>query len=334
MSTATLRVNFAGPLVTWQDAGRNGHMRYGVAASGPMDRLSHRAANVALGNLPEASAIEISMGGLTLECTSGMLSFAVTGADHLIDRAGEALGSWVIFSLEPGERLTIRPGKSGSWAYLAIAGDPQVQHWLGHSATHSTSGFGGGALQAGQDIHVRNAEQREDRHGAIPQPHFLQNSTAIRVVLGPQDQHFTDQALAQFQSDPFALTEAYDRMGMRLSGPHLALNEALSIPSEPITRGSVQVAGDGAATILLADHQTTGGYPKIATLISVDVDRVTQMRTKDRLRFTPVSAPLAIQIAREYAEICDAYLTAVSTPKGTLLQRLMRENLISGAVAD
>ncbi len=333
MSQATLRVSFAGPLVTFQDAGRVGHMRFGVAASGPMDRLSHAAANVALGNPAQATAVEISMGGLILECLSGALSLAVAGGDFSIDRAGDRLSSWTTFALEQGEKLTIRPGKSGSWAYLAFAGNVQTPKWLGHSATHSTSGFGGGQLHAGQLLQVSDTQLREERHGDILRPDFVEAGSHCRVVLGPQDKYFSSAALAAFHTQEFALTDAYDRMGVRLSGPKLDLSGALSIPSEPIVRGSVQVAGDGVATVLLADHQTTGGYPKIATVLADDLDRLCQMRARDPLHFSAVSPADAIKFARDSAEKRDIYLAEIAFPKGTLEQRLMRENLISGVVA-
>ena len=333
MTQASLKVRFAGPLVTFQDGGRPGQMRFGVSASGPMDRLAATAANVALGNAPGATLIEVSMGGLVLECTEGALSVAVTGGDFTVEHGGVAVPCWSILALEQGDSLSIRPGKSGSWAYLALAGEVAAESWLDSSATHSTSGFGGGALSAGQVIEVDEARLREDRHGAIARPDFLSEDRQMRVVLGPQDRHFTAAALAAFRSEPFALTNAFDRMGVRLSGPELPSAGALSIPSEPITRGAVQVAGDGVPTVLLADHQTTGGYPKIATVIGDDIGRLSQLRAGDKLRFAPVEAAQAVRIARETAEARAAYLAAIAVPKGTLAQRLMRANLISGAIS-
>ncbi len=332
MTDARLRVSFAGPLVTFQDAGRPGHMRFGVSASGPMDRLSHTAANVALGNAPDATAIEVSMGGLVLECLDGEVSLSLTGGAFTVDRSGDMFDSWSIFSLSAGEKVTIRPGASGSWAYLAFAGTIEARRWLGHTATHSTSGFGGGQLVTGQTIDITDATLREDRHGTIDRPGFLETGAKMRVVLGPQDQHFTPEAVEAFQSSPFALTDAFDRMGVRLAGPTLDLKAALSLPSEPVTRGSVQVAGDGVPTVLLADHQTTGGYPKIATLISEDIDRISQLRARDPVAFTAITPAEAIQTTRATAVARNVYLDAISHPKGTLSQRLLRENLISGVI--
>jgi biotin-dependent carboxylase-like uncharacterized protein len=333
MADAVFSVSFAGPLVTFQDAGRLGHMRFGVAASGPMDRLAFDGAHAALGNGAGQTAIEVSLGGLVMECTSGAVTLAITGGDFGVEHAGRKTKSPTILTIEKGERLAIRAGQSGSWAYLAFAGQVRLRDWLGSQSTHSTSGFGGGALQAGQVVTIKDAVTRQDREGEIPLADFNSDG-AIRVVMGPQDQHFGSQVLDRFVSDPFKVTDAYDRMGMRLNGPSFKPDGALSIPSEPIVRGSVQVSGDGVPTVLLADHQTTGGYPKIATVISCDTDRLAQMRAGQIVRFVSVTAQDAVDATRLYQAEKSEYLDAISVARGTLEQRLMRENLIQGAIED
>ncbi|MFT5061419.1 MAG: biotin-dependent carboxylase-like uncharacterized protein [Dinoroseobacter sp.] len=333
MTDTVFSVSFAGPLVSIQDAGRPGNMRYGVPASGPMDRLAFGAANAALGNLPGQTAVEISLGGLILQCNEGAVTLAITGGDFVVEHAGKKSSSWTILTVQKGERLVIRAGKAGSWAYLAFAGTLQSNAWLGSRSTHSMSGFGGGVLQAGQSVTVCEAAIRDDRLGDIPKPDYAP-MTSVRVVMGPQDQHFTKTAVVQFLANPFKVTDAYDRMGMRLSGPVLDLDDALSIPSEPIVRGSIQVSGDGVPTVLLADHQTTGGYPKIATVISCDTDSLVQLRAGQPVRFTSVSAPQAIAEGRAYLAQNAQYLEHIAVARGSLEQRLMRENLIHGCIYD
>lgn len=333
MADAEFSVSFAGPLVTLQDAGRPGNMRYGVSASGPMDRLAFDAAHAALGNASGQTAVEISLGGLMLHCTQGAVTLAITGGDFVVDYAGQKTSSWTVLTIHEGERLAIRAGKAGSWAYLAFAGALQSKAWLGSQATHSTSGFGGGALQAGQSLTVCDAAIRDDRLGEIPKPDFAPQGP-ICAVIGPQDQYFGKNVIERFVSDEFKVTDAYDRMGMRLAGPALELDGALSIPSEPIVRGSVQVSGDDVPTVLLADHQTTGGYPKIATVISCDVDRLVQFRAGQALRFTKVSSQHAIDETRNYVSKKVQYLEQISVARGALEQRLMRENLIHGCIFD
>ena len=205
--------------------------------------------------------------------------------------------------------------------------------WLGSQATHSTSGFGGGFVRTGGKIKVSDASVREDRIGQIARPDFTSQGP-IRVVAGPQDQHFLPEAVERFASGTFRVTDAYDRMGMRLGGPTLDLDGALSIPSEPIVRGSIQVSGDGIPTVLLADHQTTGGYPKIVTIISCDTDRLVQFRAGQAVRFAVISDQQAIEDARGYFAQKAKYTEQISVARGSLATRLMRENLNHGCVYD
>lgn len=333
MSEASFSVSFAGPLVTFQDAGRPGNMRYGVAASGPMDKLAFDAAHAALGNDLGMNAIEISLGGLVLECTDGAVSVAITGGDFVLQHGDQKSSSWTILTIREGERLSISAGKAGSWAYLAFAGEVDAVDWLGSQATHSTSGFGGGFVRTGGQIKVSHASIRDDRVGGIVRPDFISQGP-IRVVAGPQDHCFLQEALEHFGTAVFSVTEAYDRMGMRLSGPKLELDGALSIPSEPIVRGSIQVSGDGVPTVLLADHQTTGGYPKIATVISCDTDKLVQCRAGEKLRFLVISSEQATDHARGYFAQKAKYLDQISVARGSLTTRLMRENLNHGWMSD
>lgn len=324
-------VRSAGPLVSFQDAGRPGNMRFGVPASGPMDRLAHAAGNLAIGNPADATAVEVSIGGVTLEVASGAVTVAVTGGDAVVDRNGVRLPSWHAFTITEGDRVSVRPGPRGSWAYLAVCGHVDVPSWLGHTATHSMSGFGGGALHAGDEFEVTDARVVADREGEIPPPPVGRPDDRVRVVIGPQDRHFDDDAVTSFTTSPYVLTNAYDRMGVRLDGPTLTLRQALSIPSEPIVRGSVQVTGDGVPAVLLADHQTTGGYPKIATVISADLDRFAQRRAGDAVRFGAVGSADAVDLVRAQARLVTEYLQSVAGEGRTLTHRLRRENLISDA---
>ncbi|SDN88854.1 biotin-dependent carboxyltransferase family protein [Ensifer sp. YR511] len=332
MSEVLLSVTFAGPHVSIQDGGRHGLMRYGVPSSGPMDRLSFAAANVALGNEADTPGIEVSMGGLVLQCLSGAVSFAVAGGGFIVDHAEQKRGSWTIATLKAGEKLAIRPGPWGSWCYLAFAGVLQTATWLGSASTHMMSGFGGGRLGAGQQLTIGNAAKREEREGDIPCPVSARPRSAVRVVMGPQQRFFAAASITALQSGAWRMTDAWDRMGVRLAGPMIAPDATLDMPSEPIVRGSVQVAGDGVATVLLADHQTTGGYPKIATVLDCDLDAFVQLRPRDTIAFRPVSPREAVDIARSAAMRSANYYRVIAKPKGTLDQRLMRENLVDGVV--
>jgi len=329
MSDVEFSISFAGPLVTFQDIGRPGNMRYGVSASGPMDIISFEAANAVLGNETKQTAIEISLGGLILQCHEGSITLAITGGDFLIEYQGQKISSWTVLTIKKGERLSVRAGKSGSWAYLAFSGKLNVKDWLNSSSTHSTSGFGGGVLKTGQKFSLSDASNQESRIGPILKPNFNTNDL-IHAVLGPQDQYFMNTAIKIFSDSIFKVSDNYDRMGMQLIGPKLELKRALSIPSEPVVKGSIQVSGDGIPTILLADHQTTGGYPKIATVISSDINRLVQFRSNQSVKFILINNNEALQKARKFLDMKEKYLQKISISKGTLEQRLMSENLIGG----
>ena len=329
MSDVDFSISYAGPLVTFQDIGRPGNMRYGVSASGPMDIVSFEAANAVLGNETKQTAIEISLGGLILQCHEGSITLAITGGDFLIEYQGQKISSWTVLTLQKGERLSVRAGKSGSWAYLAFSGKLNVKDWLNSSSTHSTSGFGGGVLKTGQKFTLTDASNQENRIGPILKPNFYTNDL-IHAVLGPQDQYFMNTAIKIFSNSIFKVSDNYDRMGMQLTGPKLELKSALSIPSEPVVKGSIQVSGDGIPTILLADHQTTGGYPKIATVISSDINRLVQFRSNQSVKFVLINSNEALQKTRKFLDMKEKYLEKLSISRGTLEQRLMSENLIGG----
>ena len=293
--TAVMSIRFAGPHVSVQDAGRPGLARFGVPQSGAMDRLALAAALVAL-DQPQGAAIEVSLGGLQLDCLEGEVSFAMAGGGFIVDHAGQKGGSWQVATLRAGQRLTVRRGPWGAWCYLAFAGALMVPEWLGSRATHSQSGLGGGRLETGGRLVIEGARRLPDR--AIPCPAFARPLAQIRATLGPQDRFFAADQIAALQGAVWRLSAAYDRMGVRLDGPRLTVQGALDMPSEPVARGSVQVAGDGVATVLLADHQTTGGYPKIATVLDADLDRFAQVRPGDALRIALVTPPQGIRAAR------------------------------------
>lgn len=312
MPDARLTIKFAGPHVSIQDCGRSGKMRFGVPRSGPMDRASAAIANTALGNPLDAPLIEISMGGLMLFCEEGSVSVAVAGGGFIVEIGERKFGSWTIFNLQKGEKLSIRPGPWGSWTYLAFAGDLQATAWMGSKATHALSGFGGGKLSTGQNLIVKETRQRHTTPKVIACPVWARPKHSVNAVLGPQDRHFTPEAINHFRNSSFYMTNAFDRMGMRLHGPKLPLDGALSIPSEPIVRGSVQVSGDGTATVLMADHQTTGGYPKIATVLDCDTDAFAQLRPRDAIRFTTIDSEEALARARLFHTQLNCFLRTLT----------------------
>ena len=334
MIDVSLSVTHAGPLVTIQDSGRRGLARFGVPRSGPMDRNAFDIANLAIGNSSKATVIEVSAGGLTLDCKSGEASFAVYGGGFNVSVGSQKFSSCRVSRIEAGQKLVIQPGPSGNWTYLAFAGNIVAKQWLGSAATHSMSGFGGGSVHSGSTIEVRGADIRDSREGEIPLLVSERPPGEIDAVLGPQDRFFAEESIDNLKTGSFNLTNAFDRMGVRLSGPALIPSAKLDMPSEPIVRGSIQVAGDGVATVLLSDHQTAGGYPKIATVVSDDIDRLVQLRPQDKLAFNVITAEDALKRIRARHNVRVKYIEAVAKGHGSLPFRLLNENLISGVVGE
>lgn len=314
----------AGPLTTIQDAGRTGAMRYGVPPSGPVNRLAFAAA-VAVTAMPDGWAFELSHGGCTIACHEGEIGFALCGGGFLADIDGDEARSWRQDTLRAGQRLRVRAG-SGNWAYLAFAGQHAAPRWLGSSATHASSGLGGGVIATGAAFDFSAARALEPR--TLPPPPAPHDP--IAAVLGPQDRHFPPQALEQLAQAGFTATARFDRMGRVLGGPPLKPT-SISMPSEPALRGCLQADGDGGLTVLLADHQTTSGYPKIATVIGSDVDRLAQWPSGRAFRFELVGTREALRRSREVAAANKAWLQELSRP-GLLEQRLWLNNLVDGFI--
>ncbi|WP_426168840.1 biotin-dependent carboxyltransferase family protein [Sandarakinorhabdus sp. DWP1-3-1] len=327
MSRAVLQVETAGPLTTIQDAGRPGHRRFGVTPSGPVDRLGFAAAHAALGNPPGGAALELSHGGIVLRCVEGEVGFALTGGDFAARLDGAMLGRWTTGVLRPGMRLAIRDSSAGNWATLAFGGTLEARHWLGSAATLALAGLGGGRVAAGDTL-VIAARVPGERSSIVPP---VLDTGPIRVIIGPQDNYFAPASVAALLSQPYAAAAAFDRMGMVLDGPLLP-PLSVTMLSAPLLRGAIQVNGAGTPTILLADHQTTAGYPRIATVIDADVDRAAQLRPGEPLRFAAVTVAEAIAIARQSAVARTAWLVAVAAGQGSLAERLSSANLIDGVI--
>lgn len=320
-----LRIAAAGPLTSVQDRGRPGWRRFGVPPSGPVDRRAFAGALAALGLDPGAAAIEVSHGGLDFTGEEGPVAIALTGAAAAsID--GIDIGGWCVTSLPAGARCRVRV-TDGNWGYVALAGSIAAPAWLGSRSTHLIAGLGGGPIAAGDLVTVADARD-ELAATAIEAP--ADRGDVVRVVIGPQQRFFTTETLASLTSAPFAASARFDRMGMVLDGPALLPNR-IDMPSEPAVRGALQIDGDGRISLLTADHQTTGGYPRIAVVVEPDIDRVAQRPAGTPMRFEIVDAAAAVTLTRAAAAADAAWLTRIAAarrPRPSLLS----VNLIGGVV--
>jgi KipI family sensor histidine kinase inhibitor len=309
---AALTVEVAGLLTLVQDSGRVGYGHLGVPRSGPMDWVALRVANLLVGNAPGAAGLEINLVGPALRFHRDTV-LAVTGADLGPTLDGEPLVPWTACYVRAGQVLRFSPRRAGLRAYLALAGGIAVPPVLGSRATYVRAGFGGlagRALQAGDRLALEPppADPRRQLGCYLPPEHRPPYAAAaeVRVLLGPHADRFPGEAVDTFFGATYTVSPASDRMGYRLAGPRLARREPADLVSGGMPLGGVQVPGDGQPIVLLSDHQPTGGYPLIATVIQADLPLVAQLAPGDSVRFRAVSLVEARAAYRERLEACAA----------------------------
>ena len=302
---AVLRVLEPGLLSTIQDVRRIGLRRLGVSGGGAADARALARANAAVGNAPDAAAFECTVSGPTLAFVTGA-HFAIAGADlgAVLERAD--LGAWpvppeVAVRARPGNVLRFEARLSGCRAYVALAGGIDVPAVLGSRSTDMAAGIGGiagRALRAGDVLGVGAPSPVPPAGGALDR-HSESGVATVRVVMGPQDHLFAADARARFLSETWGVAAGSDRVGCRLDGEPVRPDGPAEIVSDGMVPGCVQVAADGKPMVMLADGPTTGGYPKIATVIAADVGRVAQLVPGEgRVRFAEVTVAEAQRIRR------------------------------------
>ncbi|MBS0542414.1 MAG: biotin-dependent carboxyltransferase family protein [Proteobacteria bacterium] len=334
-SHAALEIVAPGAYASLQDGGRRGYRRIGVPWAGVLDPRLMRIANALAGNAEDAPVIECFDGGLQVAVRGGALRVAVAGdANVEVDgRDGRRnLPSWRSVTLAEGERLCIRRMARGRIAVVAVAG-LKLPAVMGSASTYVRAGLGGldgRALAPGMRLPVDTGDG-VDR--ALPQPP-LADAGPIRIVPGPQAGHFTDEALQTLLVSEYRVTAEADRMGIRLDGPRLAHRGAAEIVSDATVPGSIQVPGNGRPIVLLADAQTAGGYPKIATVITADLPRLASLWPGQALRFAAVTADEGASIARASEAEMRALLATIRPllPDGVDLAVLYGANLVGGVV--
>ncbi len=295
-----IEITRAGPLATVQDEGRFGTLMHGVAASGPMDRVAFRRVGGWLGGGGSAG-IEFTTAGLAFRVTDGTVSFGVDGGEFSLAIDGVSRG-WPFRALvREGETVEVTPGAAGNYGYVRFDREIVVAPVMGSRATNLVAhlgGFEGRALRAGDVLHLGGKLPL----GASMHPRrTVVADGPIRVTWGLHGDLFEAEVRERFAAQEFVVSPRRDRMGARLEdrGGIFADVVRLSLVSDAIVPGDIQILGDGTPIVLLRDHQPTGGYPRIATVISADLDHFAQMRPGSRVRFQPVTVAKAQALLRE-----------------------------------
>lgn len=297
----------AGMLTTVQDIGRWGYQSRGVPVAGPMDPVSHRLANALVGNGRAAALLEVTLIGPELEFEDERL-VAVAGADYDLSLDGRQVPSHAPFIVSAGSRLRFGARRLGARAYLAVSGGINVPPTLGSRSTHLVSAMGGvagRALIAGDRLPLGSSFLSQGTALAPQEPIVTlpDRHATVRVLPGPQLDYFTADALDLLQSAPYTVARNSDRMGFRLAGARLTHMRGADIISDATALGVLQIPASGEPILLMADRQTTGGYPKIATVITADLPVAGQLAPDDTIAFVVCTRAEAVKalIAQERA---------------------------------
>ena len=287
-----------GLLTTVQDMGRVGYQQFGMPVSGVMDPRAAATANILVGNPEGEAVLECTMLGPQLRFDAAN-TIAVTGGDLGASLDGRPIPAYRAVAVQAGQTLRFQAPKTGCRAYIAFTGGLDVPVIMGSRSTYlkaQIGGFQGRKLQKGDRIGFRAPGAPKNLSERYLSPEFLPRPVyTLRVVMGPQDDAFTERGLAVFLGETYSVTNEFDRMGCRLDGPAIQHIQGGDIISDGIAFGAIQVPSEGRPIIMGADRQTTGGYTKIANVISADFRLLAQLKAGDKVTFERVS----IQEAQE-----------------------------------
>jgi antagonist of KipI len=309
----TFEVLSPGIMSTVQDLGRFGCARYGVAASGALDGFAVRVGNLLVGNDENAAVVETTLMGLRLKVLRETV-VALTGGDLQARKGSELLAVWRSHLVREGETISFAGPVSGLRSYLAVAGGIQVATVMGSRSTNLASGFGGfqgRPLRKGDILAVESVKDALRFAGRAFTPEWAPGYSSpwrLRVVWGPQDDHFSEEGKRTFVTAAFAVSPDSDRTGIRLKGPVVSRMSGMeeSIISEGILSGAIQIPGDGQPIIILGET-ASGGYRKIATVISADLPLLGQITPGDEVAFEAVTMEEAIQALQEMEDKIDKF---------------------------
>jgi len=299
--TEYIEINNPGILSTIQDGGRYGFQGSGFQPSGCMDMRAYHDANVLVNNPVDAPVIEMLYMGITATFWTHTY-IAITGAVAEIVLNGRQIKEYATYEINRGDKLEIKPASLGRFIYLAIAGGINIPKVMGSFSTNlkcKIGGFEGRPLRAGDKLPVN------EYTGFFPNLYLKEmlipfkkkdDETLLHIIWGPQDYVFTQAGKDTFTTEYYSITDESDRMGYRLDGPVVEYKDSVDILSDGIVFGSIQIPANGKPMILMADRQTTGGYAKIATVISADLHKLSQCMPGEKVRFCAVTLEEAKRI--------------------------------------
>lgn len=288
---SAIQVQAPGLLTTVQDLGRDGFGPIGVSPSGAADAISLRLGNRLVGNVESTAGLEMTLLGGTFLFPQGAI-LALTGSDFGATLDGATVAPGTSFEVAPGQVLCLSSTRSGARSYLCVQGGIAVPPLLRSASTHLFSGLGGfdgRPIREGDLLHIGPANKLFRKRTIGPCLEHLSPRKILRVTPGPQVDWFSESSLRLFYEATYRVAEQSNRMGLRLEGALVSPHGSRQMITEGVSLGAVQVPAGGSPIILFVDQQTTGGYPKIANLISADLHRVGQLRPRDEIRFEQVT---------------------------------------------
>lgn len=301
-----IQVQEPGLFTTVQDLGREGFGPMGVSPSGAADAISLRIGNRLVGNAEGAAGLEMTLIGGTFVFPEGAL-LALTGSDFGATLDGKPIELWTSFEARAGQALRLGPTRSAARCYLCLRGGIEVKLFLGSASTHILSGLGGHegrALRKGDVLKVGEANgSYRKRMLAAKMLEGLSPRKVLRVTPGPQSDWFPEASQRLFYGSTYRVAEESNRMGLRLEGALIPAPPRGEMISEGVALGAIQMPEGGQPIILFVEQQTTGGYPKIANVISADFHSLGQLRPRDEVRFEQVSWETARSLLAEQERV-------------------------------
>jgi len=295
-----------GLFTTVQDLGREGFGPMGVSPSGAADAVSLRFGNRLVGNAEGAAGLEMTLLGGTFAFPDGAV-LTLTGSDFGATLDTKSVQLWTAFEAKPGQTLKLGPTQTGARCYLCVRGGIEVKAFLGSASTHILGGLGGfegRALRKGDVLTIgASSGSARKRKLSARVVKGMQPRKILRVTPGPQDDWFPEASRRVFYESAYRVAEETNRMGIRLQGASVAKATEGELTSEGVSLGAVQVPEGGLPIILFVEQQTTGGYPKIANVISADFHSLGQLRPRDEVRFERVDWETARNLLREQEQL-------------------------------